>query len=150
MANTRRARGGRRTRRTRAARRGGRKTAARKASTRKVAGGKRREIRRRSRARRGGMHPTLSHERLTSGKPGFGWARGNKAAHAGSIIIPASSKSSTPGRIGGAVQANTASTSKGSRLMSNNVCEKNPEACWAARAAANRLRANRPPGSSNT
>ena len=83
MANTRRARGGRRTRRRTAARRGGfggydvsapgvmaggktaarkasarktatRKVATRKTATRKVAGGKRREMRRRSRARRGG------------------------------------------------------------------------------------------------
>lgn len=66
MANTRRGRGGRRTRRRTAARRGGiggydvspmGVMGGRKTATRKVAGGKRREMRRGSRARRGGIPP---------------------------------------------------------------------------------------------
>lgn len=147
MANTRRARGGRRTRRTRTARRGGRKTV-----TRKVAGGKRGEMRRRFRARRGGTMKGLSHERLISGEPGSKLTQGNTVAGAGKITIPASSKSSTPRRIGGAVQANTAPTSKGSRFNSNQVHSLwcNTGACRAISAAQNRLRANRPAGSSNT
>ena len=95
------------------------------------------------------MTPALSHERLISGQPGSKLTQGNTVAGAGKITIPASSKSSTPRRIGGAVQANTPPRSKGSRFYSENVCEKNPEACRAIRAAQNRLRANRPPGSSN-